>query len=205
MSVRLPVRNEWNKTWSHHPFQLKRKRWREAFFCASWLLTYLMRSLSARSIPSCVCCCRSLSLSLCAYVFVCYFICCSCFACKTTHFKCRLCAITQKVQFIHSSLSKYERESAVNHVRKCDMQQRQKDLELELMAFKNNAYTYICVGFCVHLTHSRAPVFLSHLKREYNRFHGLYKLKVNTKTNSNNNSNDNDDDRYKWINNAFGK
>lgn len=80
-----------------HPFEMKRKRWSEAFsfFCASWLLTYSMHSLSVRSLarsftrpmlPIWVCF-SVLLLSMCVALVL---------LCKTTHFKCRLCAINTK-------------------------------------------------------------------------------------------------------------
>lgn len=92
-----------------HPFEMKRKRWNEAFsffFFLRQLTSLLFNALSIGPLA------HSFVHSFNFFSFVrcvCYFICCSCFACKTTHFECRLCAITQKVQFIHSSLSKYER------------------------------------------------------------------------------------------------
>lgn len=101
----------WNKTWSHtcslHSITNGEKKEKnhgtEHFSCASWLLTYSMHFLSIRLLVyvcACTCVCVFVYVN---FIFLFFIPVC----CKTTHFKCRLCAITQKVQFIHSSLSKY--------------------------------------------------------------------------------------------------
>lgn len=147
-----------------------KRSWKEGtHFLLRQLTSHLFNAmcLFASMWPWCelVCCKYVYVLSVhSTYIYI-YFICISTlysflFHDKTTHFKCRLCAITQKVQFIHSSLSKrvnndrewtknktttthrYKR-SAVNHVRNYCMRNK-RNTELVLMAFKN-----ICFAFNV--------------------------------------------------------